>query len=97
MTDTEAGLQAERTVLAHWRTELAAAVVAMLILRQASSGGERAAIAVATGVAVTVLAVAGYRRQRRLVAGATEASPRTVVGIAVAVVLLQVAALVVVV
>jgi len=36
VTDGEAGLQAERTVLAHWRTELAAVVAALLILRQAA-------------------------------------------------------------
>ena len=96
MSEGEAGLQAERTVLAHWRTGLAAVVVALLILRQASAGAERAVVAAATGAALALLAVAVSRRQRRLVEGRTAASVPTVVGIAVAVAVLQLAALVVV-
>lgn len=88
----ERGLQAERTVLAHWRTALATTVAALLVVRSSTPGPERAIVVAATVIAVVTVAVVGYRRQQALVAGRTGASPRTVLAVAGAVVALQVAA-----
>ena len=90
------GRQAERTVLSYWRTELAAMVVAMLLIREASPGGERAVVAVAVALAVAVTVGASSRRQRRLLAGRTAADPTAVLAIAGTVTVLQVVAITVI-
>jgi hypothetical protein len=90
------GLQAERTVLAYWRTELAAFVVALLVVRQASAGAERAVVAVTSGLAIVALTMAGVWRRRLILAGATGAAPRSTLIMTAAVALLQLLALVVV-
>jgi hypothetical protein len=92
----EHGRQAERTVLAHWRTQLAAAVVAMLMVRQAAPGWQRWAVAIAVAAAVGVVVVSAVRRQRRLLGGATDADPVTVRAIAAAIAVLQLVAIAVV-
>jgi len=90
------GLQAERTVLAHWRTDLAAVVVAMLVVRQATPGTERLVVLVLAVGSVAIVTAAGLLRQRRLLAGGADAAPWTVATIAAAVAVLQAAALAVV-
>lgn len=93
MNTADAGRQAERTILAHWRTQLATVAVALLIVRQASPGLERGLAVGAVVVLVGATAAVGVHRQRRLVAGATAAAPRTAAAILFLVVALQVVAL----
>ncbi len=90
------GRQAERTVLAHWRTELAVVAVGGLIVRQAGSGAQRWAVALVAFAAIAVIVAVGWARQRRLVEPRPRADPR-VVGLTVAALAaLQVLAVVVV-
>ncbi|MET0146436.1 MAG: hypothetical protein ABW122_16720 [Ilumatobacteraceae bacterium] len=90
------GRQTERTVLAHWRTELAVVVTAMLVVRHAGSGIERIVIVPAALVAVVAVIGVGWHRQRRLGRGDSRASPAAILVTVVGVVVLQVAAVVVV-
>lgn len=69
MTDpVERGLQVERTLLAHRRTQLATTVVALLLVREAEPGFERAGALVVAGLCVvlSVLIVVDRRRELRL-------------------------------
>jgi hypothetical protein len=91
-----AGLQAERTVLAHWRTALATVVVALLMVRQSATGAERVAAVILAAMAVVVVSAAMIRRQRGLVAGHVTASRGTVVAVTTSVVALQLGAVIVV-
>jgi hypothetical protein len=91
-----AGLQAERTVLAHWRTALATVVVAVLMVRQSATGTERVVAAILAAMAVVVVSTAMIRRQRGLAAGHVTASSGTVVAVTAAVVALQLGAVIVV-
>jgi hypothetical protein len=93
---TDAGRQVERTILAHWRTQLATLAVAVLIVRQAEGGLERAVAATLVVVLVAATAGIGLHRRRRLVAGATGPAPRVTGAILLVVVALQLVALVLV-
>jgi uncharacterized membrane protein YidH (DUF202 family) len=94
----DAGLQAERTILAYGRTQLVSVVVALLVVRDDHAGARHTvAVALAVG-AVALVCVAAALRQRRLRLSALDAgSPgRTTASITVAVTLLQAMALVIV-
>jgi hypothetical protein len=58
-------LQVERTVLAHRRTQLAAAAVALLLVREAEPGAERltAVIVACAALLLSIAVVAGRARQ----------------------------------
>ena len=60
------GLQAERTALAHGRTQLVAVAVAALIVRQSSGPAEVVVTAVIVSSAVLLMSVASWQRSRRL-------------------------------
>jgi hypothetical protein len=92
----EYGYQAERTVLAHWRTQLACLAVTALTILRSSPGAERWVVSALAGAALAVVVGTGVRRQRRLLAGATRAEQATVLAITGATAVLQVSALVVV-
>jgi uncharacterized membrane protein YidH (DUF202 family) len=94
--ELSAGLQSERTILAHWRTALATIVVGLLVVRQSTPGTERAVAIVVAAVAGAIACTAMIRRQRRLLAGPVTASPWTVAAVTLAVAALQLGALVVV-
>jgi uncharacterized membrane protein YidH (DUF202 family) len=68
------GLQAERTVLAWWRTTLAVTATAVLIARTADAGAERwiAVPLTITGVLLVVLSAA---RRRLAITGEAVAAP----------------------
>jgi len=95
---TERGLQPERTALAHARTVLALVAVAMLIVRQADGGTERAVVVVLAAAAVVVATTSSLVRQRELRTTRTgHASSVAVLGsLAVAVAVLQLLAALVV-
>jgi hypothetical protein len=69
VTEVERGLQVERTLLAHRRTQLATAAVSVLLVRGAEPGYERtvAVLVTATAVLLSVLvaAVRGRELSRR--------------------------------
>jgi len=93
----DGGLQYERTALAHWRTTLATIVCGMLIIRQADGGADRVvAWAGALGALVTVGGV-GFRRRVALRRGDAEVHTASIAAIVLALLTLQVVALVVVV
>lgn len=89
------GRQAERTTLAHWRTELSAVAVAALIVRQAGAGAERIVVAVLGGLAAVTMVAAGWVRQRRLARPEPHAAPRVVALTVAGVLTLQALALVI--
>jgi hypothetical protein len=92
----QTGRQAERTALAHWRTELAIAAVAGLIVRQADPGYERVLTVTVSLVAVTAAVAAGWWRYHVLVRR-DEGVSRRALGITLTAVLaLQVVGLVVI-
>ena len=97
MNVTDAGRQVERTILAHWRTQLATLAVAVLIVRQAGAGVERAVAVTVMVVLVAATAGIGLHRRRHLVTGATGAAPRMIGAILLVVVAMQLVALVLVV
>jgi hypothetical protein len=88
--------QAERTVLAHWRTELAAVAVTGLIARQAGHGVERVVVVIVGGLALIGMIWIGWLRQRRLAQPDPTAAPHVVALTVAALLVLQVLALVVV-
>ena len=92
------GLQAERTFLAYGRTQLVAVVAALLVARDAHTGGRHALAVVIAVAAVLVIGVAGGLRQRRLLrpSASADGTPRTIAAITAGVVLLQVTAMLVV-
>jgi len=93
----DGGLQYERTALAHWRTTLATVVCGMLIIRQADGGADRVvAWAGSLGALVTIGSV-GFRRRVALQRGQAEVRTASIAAIVVALVTLQVVAIVVVV
>ena len=100
MNDTgplERGLQYERTALAHRRTMLATIVAGLLIIRQSDPGADRViALIGALGALLTVGGV-GFRRQAALQRGQAAVRSGSIAAIVVALVTLQVVALVVVV
>jgi uncharacterized membrane protein YidH (DUF202 family) len=98
--DDRPTLAAERTVLAHWRTQLVVSVAVLLVVREATPGLERlvATSAAAAGGALVWLVTLG--RERELRPGRRpDALPRALGGRALAFVagvgLVQFAALVV--
>lgn len=92
----EQGYQAERTVLAHWRTQLASFAVAALLILRTAPGTERWVVCPAAVLAVALVAGAGLRRQRHLLAGRTQAELLTIHMVTAAIALLQAAGLVLV-
>lgn len=96
MNVADAGRQVERTILAHWRTQLAMLAVAVLIVRLAGAGAERVLAVIAMVVLVAAIAGIGLHRRRRLVGGVTAAAPRMTAAILLVVVALQLVALVLV-
>jgi uncharacterized membrane protein YidH (DUF202 family) len=62
----EGGLQAERTALAHVRTDLLVAGVAVLLIRLAGHGAERIVVGMITAAAAVTCTTLGVRRRRRL-------------------------------
>jgi hypothetical protein len=95
-TTPDPARQAERTVLAHWRTELSAVAVTGLIARQAEAGAERLTVVVVGGLALVGLVWIGWLRQRRLTEPDPPAAPRAIGLTVSALLVLQVLALVVV-
>ena len=98
-TDVERdeGLANERTALAWWRTALAAVVAAGLIVRGAAGPAETVVMGCVAGVALAVLLVVALRRSRSLTAQHRDPPALlTTVPVALALLVLQVAALVVV-
>jgi hypothetical protein len=97
MTDVpDEGRQPERTALAHWRTELAVAAVAGLIVRNARPGIQRVVVAAVAVVAVAAATAAGWWRTRQLDRRAQPTATRVLAITAAAVLALQAVALVVV-
>ena len=90
------GRQAERTVLAHWRTELAAVAVTTLIARQAEAGAERVAVVAVGGPVLLAMVWIGWLRQRRLARPDPPAAPLAIGLTVTALAVLQVLALVVI-
>jgi len=93
----DGGLQYERTALAHWRTTLATVVCGMLIIRQADGGAERVVAWAGTIGALVTVASVGFRRRVALQRGHAEVRTASIAAIMLALVTLQVVALVVVV
>jgi hypothetical protein len=76
------GLQAERTVLAWWRTTLAVTATAALIARTADAGAERWIAVPLTISGVLVVALSAARRRWAITSEAVIApSASTVVGL----------------
>jgi hypothetical protein len=90
---SSSGLQAERTALAHGRTQLVAVAVAALILRQARGAAEIVSAAIIVSSAVLLVSVASWQRSWHLRHHRTSAvTPRrTSAALIVATVALQVA------
>lgn len=89
--------QFERTAMAHWRTTFAAAVVALLIVRQSDDGVERvAAVVGALGGLLTIAAI-GFVRHAALHRADARVRPFAIAGIAAALVVMEVVAVIVVV
>ncbi|MET0460683.1 MAG: DUF202 domain-containing protein [Ilumatobacteraceae bacterium] len=94
----ENALQYERTSLAHVRTMLATIVVGLLIVRQSDPGADRVIALVGALGALVAIGVVGFRRQAALQRGDTTAlRPAAVAAIAVALLTLQLVAVVIVV
>jgi uncharacterized membrane protein YidH (DUF202 family) len=92
------GLQAERTVLAWWRTTLAVVATAVLIARTADAGAERwIAVPLAIGGVVLVVASAMRRRWVIMDEAVTAPSARAVAGLLAGVAALSAAGVAVVV
>jgi uncharacterized membrane protein YidH (DUF202 family) len=93
------GLQAERTFLAYGRTQLVGLVAALLVIRDAHTGGRHALAVVVAVSAVLVICLAAGLRQRRLIrrpGAPPDAIPRSIAALTAGVVLLQVTAMLVV-
>jgi len=91
-TDADRGLQAERSILAWWRTALSAAVAGLLVVREALQPEGDQVRVVLTAVAITVLLGVGAVRVatlRRAERRPVSASRRSVAVFAVAAVVLQ--------
>lgn len=95
MTDLS-GLQPERTTLAYRRTELALAVVALLIGREALVRADRPAVAAIAFAGAALAVIFTARRQRALHHGDTRPAPVTIYATGASVGLLQIAALLVI-
>jgi hypothetical protein len=93
----DGGTQYERTGLAHWRTMLATIVAGLLIIRQSDPGAERVIALVGGLGALLTIGGVGLRRQAALQRGESTVRSGSFVAIVVALVVLQVVALVVVV
>jgi hypothetical protein len=97
-TQLTRGLQAERTALAHGRTQLVAVGVAALIVRQSSGRAEAVLAAVIVSSSVLLVSLASWRRSRHLRHDRTSAvvPGRTPVALIVATLAMQVAGVIVV-
>lgn len=93
-------LAAERTVLAHWRTQLVVSVAVVLVIREATPGIERLVAAPAAAAGGALVWLITLARERELHPGRRlGAAPRTLgrraLAVVVGVALVQFAAIVV--